>query len=318
MVRKLARKVTAETDVRRALETLTLNEIAERFFTEKRLSGIAPRTLEDYQTHYRYFTEFVGRDLLPEEISKEILLQYIDWMLNERNLSPVTVNIRMRPIRSLLRYAYREGYIPREVHTAIKLLKTPDDTIESFTPAEIKTLLKQIDTSRFVGFRDYVMICVLLDTMVRISELLNIRRHNVFLAEGFIKLEAQHTKTRKARNVPISTKTAKLLSQYLRETEDFDDDRLFLTFDGRPLRAIHWRTRLHEYGEMAGITGKRVSPHTFRHTGALFYIMNGGDPFSLQKILGHSDLTMVRKYIQMTNSDVKQQHNQFSPLKNIT
>ncbi|TCP54435.1 phage integrase family protein [Tumebacillus sp. BK434] len=72
-----------------------------------------------------------------------------------------------------------------------------------------------------------------------------------------------------------------------------------------------------EYGELAGIRNKRVSPHTFRHTGALFYILNGGDPFSLQKILGHTDMSMVRKYIQMTSADVKRQHNIFSPLKNI-
>lgn len=46
--------------------------------------------------------------------------------------------------------------------------------------------------------------------------------------------------------------------------------------------------------------------------------MNGGDPFSLQRILGHSDMSMVRKYIQMTNADVKRPHNTFSPLKNIS
>ena len=45
--------------------------------------------------------------------------------------------------------------------------------------------------------------------------------------------------------------------------------------------------------------------------------MNGGDPFSLQKILGHSDMSMVRKYIQMTDSDVKRQHNTFSPLNRV-
>jgi integrase/recombinase XerD len=56
----------------------------------------------------------------------------------------------------------------------------------------------------------------------------------------------------------------------------------------------------------------------FRHTGALFYILNGGDPFSLQKILGHTDRSMVRKYIQMNNTDVKKQHNEFSPISTIT
>jgi integrase/recombinase XerD len=74
---------------------------------------------------------------------------------------------------------------------------------------------------------------------------------------------------------------------------------------------------LQDYGRKAGVTNKRVSPHTFRHTGALFYIMNGGDPFSLQKILGHSDLTMVRRYVQMTDLNMKSQHKKFSPLNKL-
>jgi integrase/recombinase XerD len=161
------------------------------------------------------------------------------------------------------------------------------------------------------------MIYVLLDTMVRISELLNMKRSNVDLKIGNIKLEPHETKTKRTRSVPNSTKTIKLLDEYIRESEDFGNEYLFETYDCRDILSNTWRRRLTELGEMAGITNKRVSPHTFRHTGALFYIMNGGDPFSLQKILGHSDMSMVRKYIQMTDSDVKRQHNSFSPLKSI-
>lgn len=137
------------------------------------------------------------------------------------------------------------------------------------------------------------------------------------MKEGSIKLEAHETKTRRSRTVPLSSKTAKLLSDYMKETEEFGAETLFVTYDGRPMIAASWRDRLSDYGDMAGIKNKRVSPHTFRHTGALFYILNGGDPFSLQKILGHSDMSMVRKYIQMSNADVKRQHNSFSPLKGI-
>jgi site-specific recombinase XerD len=72
----------------------------------------------------------------------------------------------------------------------------------------------------------------------------------------------------------------------------------------------------HVFDKVAGIK-KAVLPHIMRHTGVLFYRLNDGDPFSLQKKLGHSDLSMTRKYIQITNMDVKRQHNTFSPLKNI-
>ncbi|AOH54917.1 hypothetical protein ABE28_011190 [Peribacillus muralis] len=91
---------------------------------------------------------------------------------------------------------------------------------------------------------------------------------------------------------------------------------MFLTYDGREITSYTWRTRLHEVADIAGVK-KAVRPHILRHTGALLYIMNGGYPFSLQKILGYSDLSMTRKYIQMTNMDVKRQHNITSPLKGL-
>lgn len=296
---------------------LSLTEMFDRFMAVKRTEGLSPRTVEEYEIHFRYLMEFLDQDIPNEDITADLFREYIDWMLNDRGLSPVTVNIRLRTMRAFMRFCYSEEYISSPIHDKIKLLKTEEDTIQSLSIAEIKSLLIQPDTNSYVGFRDYVMICVLLDTMVRISELLKMRRGNVDLNEGSIKLEAHETKTRRSRIVPISDKTRKLLAEYMKETEDFGEDTLFLSYDGRPILANTWRTRLSEYGEAAGITNKRVSPHTFRHTGALLYILNSGDPFSLQKILGHSDMSMVRKYIQMTNADVKRQHNTFSPLKNI-
>ncbi|WP_158235130.1 tyrosine-type recombinase/integrase, partial [Pseudomonas sp. 2995-3] len=62
---------------------------------------------------------------------------------------------------------------------------------------------------------------------------------------------------------------------------------------------------------------KQVSPHIWRHSGAILYIMNGGDPFSLKSILGHTTLHMTNHYVKMANTDVKKRHNQFSALKNV-
>ncbi len=102
-------------------------------------------------------------------------------MLNDQGLKPTTVNVRIRTNRAFLRHCYQEGRNEIPIHEKFKPIKTPEDEIQSFTSAEIKALLNQIDDSRFVGFRDKVMIYVLLDTMVRISELLNMRRSNVDL-----------------------------------------------------------------------------------------------------------------------------------------
>ncbi|MEH7504924.1 tyrosine-type recombinase/integrase [Neobacillus drentensis] len=315
-MRKGVRKHGRVSPVRKVTETFTMSEMFERFMWFKQSEGLAPRTIEEYKIHFQWLLDYLEGDLSSEEMTLEVFLEWVDFMLNEKGLQPTTVNIRIRTMRAFLRWCYLEELIKTPIHEKFKPMKTAEDTIEALTVAEIKTLLSAFDESTYVGFRDKVMVMVLLDSMVRISELLAMKRSNVDFKAGVIKLEAMNTKTRKAREVPLSSKTMKLLKEYMNESEDFGEDLLFLTYDGREMISNTWRIRLHEVAEVAGIK-KAVRPHVMRHTGALLYIMNGGDPFSLQRILGHSDMSMTRKYIQMTNLDIKRQHNVFSPLKNV-
>ncbi|MFB3168499.1 tyrosine-type recombinase/integrase [Neobacillus sp. 179-C4.2 HS] len=317
ITRKYKRGQGIGKSTKQVLDELTLDEMFDKFMNFKKTEALAPRTISEYYIHFNYLKDFLGNDITNESITLEDFRGYIGYMLHDKELAPMTVNIRIRTMRAFIRFCYTEGYINTPIHENFKPVKAPEDTLESLTPAEIKKLLSVIDDELYTGFRDKVIIFVLLDTLVRISELVTIKRSNVDLKGGFIQLEAGNTKTRKARTVPLSTKTVKLLKEYLKETEDFGDEYLFLTYDGHQINHATVRLNLRDYGKKANINNKRVSPHTFRHTGALFYIMNGGDPFSLQKILGHTDMSMVRKYIQMTDTDVKRQHNSFSPLNRI-
>jgi integrase/recombinase XerD len=314
--RKGARTTSKVNRTKSVEQKFTLHEMFEQYMNYKLSEGLAEPTILAYYENFRYLTDFLEGELSNEEITVEIFIEYIAFMLHEKKLQPTTANTRIRNMRAFIKYCYQEGWVKDPIHERFKPVKIPQDTIESFTPAELKALLNQIDDSRYVGILDKVMIYTLLDTMVRISELLNMKRLNVDLKAGHIKLEPHKTKTKRARTGPISTKTVKLLKEYMAETEDFGCDILFVTYDGRPILSNKWRRRLTELGEMAGISNKRVSPHTFRHTGALFYVMNG-DPFSLQKILGHTDMSMGRKYIQMTDTDVKRQHNTFTPWNRV-
>jgi integrase/recombinase XerD len=65
------------------------------------------------------------------------------------------------------------------------------------------------------------------------------------------------------------------------------------------------------------VNGKRCTPHTFRHTFARKYLLNGGDPFSLQQILGHSSLQTVRLYVNLWSTDIQAQHRKFSPADSL-
>jgi len=93
---------------------------------------------------------------------------------------------------------------------------------------------------------------------------------------------------------------------------------LFLNENGLPLTRSGVQQMLRRLGRAVGLTGARCSPHTFRHTFAKNYLLNGGDIFSLQKILGHSSLASVRVYLNLLNGDVKAQHQKFSPVDNLS
>jgi len=295
---------------------LTLDEMFNKFMTAKKTEGLAPRTLAEYFNNYEFLKEYLGNDMTNENVTTEDFQGYIGFMLHEKELAPMTVNIRMRNMRAFIRYCHKKGWVKEPIHEEFKPIKTPEDTLKSFTPEEVKRMLDMIDDSTYTGFRNKVIIFVLLDTLVRISELCAMKRRNVNLEKGEIFLEAMDTKTRKARIVPITEPTIELMKEYMEITEDFDDEHLFLTYDGHEINHATVRIDLRDLGREAGVK-KRVSPHTFRHTGALWYIKNGGDPFSLQKTLGHTDMSMTRKYIQMSNMDVQGQHKKFSPINNL-
>lgn len=100
-------------------------------------------------------------------------------MLYEQGLSPVTVNNRIRTLRAFLRFCYKEDYIQHPIHEDLKILRTPQDLIESFTIEEIRMLLSVINKESYTGFHDALIIQFLLDTMVRVSELVAIKKENV-------------------------------------------------------------------------------------------------------------------------------------------
>lgn len=98
---------------------------------------------------------------------------------------------------------------------------------------------------------------------------------------------------------------------------DLETDAVFVNINNEQISPRSLQDKMKEYGHSAEITGVRLSPHTFRHTMAKFYIMNGGDPFTLRRILGHATLDMVDYYVELFSSDIKQQHKKFSPIENM-
>ncbi|WP_411953238.1 tyrosine-type recombinase/integrase [Alkalibacillus sp. S2W] len=297
---------------------LTLKDMHRIFIRYKKADGMSQRTIDDYEKTFGYFLDYLdGNDVNRNDLTPDLFLDYKTFLIEK--YSPNTVNVRLRTMHAFLKFCYEEGYINEALNMYVKKVRAPIDNLEALEVEEIERLIGTVSrysSEWFTDFRNKVIILTLLDSMARVSELMQAKRRNLNLEEGILYLEGSTVKTRQGRAVPLSYKTCKLLSELLRETADFDSDLIFLTYTGTELTSNTVRAFLRDYAKEAGIN-KQVSPHVLRHTGALFYIMNGGDPFSLQKILGHKDMSMTRRYVQMASANVKDRHENFSPLNGL-
>jgi len=235
----------------------------------------------------------------------------------QRGLSGHTINTYMRSIRAFWSWLVEEEVIESNPFSKLKIPKPPKKIITTFSPHQIELLLGVMSSSA-EGYRDMVIILTLLDTGLRVNELINLRMENIWLEEGLIKVLG---KGNKERLVPIGKQIRKLLwryiNQYRPEPARPKLDNLFLTQDGRPLTKNRVETIMKHYGRTAGLTGVRCSPHTLRHTFAINFLRNDGDIFSLQIILGHSSLEMTRRYCELANVDIKKAHAIASPVDNL-
>lgn len=152
--------------IKKVTEELTLFEMFNKFMTVKKTEALAPRTIADYYKNFEFFKRYIIEDLSADEITLDVFRGFIGHMLHDMELSPVTVNVRIRTMRAFIRFCFKEGYIDTPIHENFKPVKTPEDTLESLTPAEIKMLLSVIDDELYTGFRDKVIVLVLLDTLV--------------------------------------------------------------------------------------------------------------------------------------------------------
>lgn len=310
------------------------------FFRAKETEGLKPRTLNDHKNHYRYLQRWLTEQyptIKLDDMTADHIRQYIQHMLTEqtlysshptlqehntdKGLSPATVNIRTRTLKCFLKFLHTEGYLQTDLASRIKLQKVREDTLGAFSKEQVLLLLGAPNQREYVGFRDYALLTLLFDTGLRINEALNLQVNDLNVADRTINVRSTITKNGKSRNVPLTKRTVELLVALIHENQKQFASRysstVFLLNNGKPLTYNQAYERISLHGDKAGITGVRVSPHTFRHTFAKLYIKNGGDPFTLQKILGHHDISMVRKYIQMDQRDIQEKHEQSSPLAGV-
>jgi site-specific recombinase XerD len=128
-------------------------------------------------------------------------------------------------------------------------------------------------------------------------------------------------KGNKHRVVHFGRDTKKAVWKYLQKRDIEEDEPLFLsvrgTLAGDPLTRAGLLQLMERLGKVAGLQGVRCSPHTCRHTAALRFLNAGGNVFSLQQLLGHTDLTMTQRYLNLAEADLESQARRFSPVDSL-
>jgi integrase/recombinase XerD len=298
--------------------TTTLKGMVSAFLSTRRLRNLSPNTITFYSQHLNKFLEFMEShypDVSLEKIDNTILREYVSGL--KENHSAGRVNHYIKVLKILFKFMVEEGVISENPSKKVSRIKADQTATATFSNSQIMTMLEvtkhQMD---FPGIRNYALITLLYDTGCRISELLDLKIDDVQLDEKILTVKG---KRGKGRVVPFGDRSLISLVKYLnRRTTLFGKDGvLFLTKFCDPLTRRMTNKIIERIGEKAKVKNVRLSAHTFRHTFAKNWLMNGGDIFSLQKILGHRTLDMVRNYVNITFNDIQSQHSKFSPGDNL-
>jgi len=298
--------------------TTTLKGMISAFISTRRLRNLSPNTITFYSQHLNKFLEFMESqypDVSLEQIDHTILREYVSGL--KENHSPGGVNHHIKVLKIMFKFMLEEEVITENPSRKISRIKTDQAVIPTFSNNQIMAMLEvtkyQMD---FPGTRNYTLITLLYDTGCRISELLELKVDDIQLDEKILTVKG---KGGKGRVVPFGDRSLVCLVKYLnRRNKLFGNaELLLLTKFGDPLTLRMTNKIIERIGAKAEVENVRLSAHTFRHTFAKNWLMNGGDIFSLQKILGHRTLDMVRNYVNITFKDMQSQHRKYSPGDNL-
>ncbi|MEQ6390823.1 tyrosine-type recombinase/integrase [Bacillaceae bacterium S4-13-58] len=292
----------------------------QRFIGDCRIRNLKEHTLIYYKRElqlYKRTLEEQGIDPTPHLVNKNIINKnVILYMLEEQECKEVTVNTRLRAVRTFYNFLEKENLIQSNPFHEVKFIKHNRRIIQTFSKEQVRLLLDQPDGSSFTGIRDLTIMMLLLETGVRANECISIDVKDINWTDHNIRIK--EPKGSKERIVPIQKRMQKQLRKYLNIRGRLEEvDALFVSIDNQRLSKRQLQNLISKYGRQAGIKDVRCSPHTFRHTMAKLSVQRGADIFTLQAILGHSSLEMVRVYVHLFSSDVYENHKKFSPIERL-
>jgi site-specific recombinase XerD len=285
---------------------MNLQILFEQFIKERRfLKNSSEKTIRFYNQSWNRFRKAFLQ--LPDKLSKAHLSEFV-LNMRESGLSAISCNVYIRGINSFLSWLYESEHT--EEHFKIKQLKEEKKVIQTFNEEQIKRIINW-KPQGFYQWRLYALLCLLIDTGIRIDEARTLTREKIDFENLLITVRG---KGNKERIVPMSIELRKVLFRF---SQKHQFDVFFPTRFGSRLEYHNILGDFKELAKRLNIRGVRVSFHTLRHSFAVNYVRNGGNLFYLQKALGHETLQMTRRYTELNSEDLKMMHAKTSLLSKL-
>jgi integrase/recombinase XerD len=283
----------------------------QAFFTERLITqrNASPQTIAAYRDTFKLLLRFAHEQtgkqpfqLDIEHLDAPLIGAFLTHLEQVRGNSPRTRNARLGAIHSFYRFAALEH--PEHAHTIARVMAIPTKRHERNTLCyldleEITALLAAPDLDTWLGRRDHALLILMIQTGVRVSELVGLRVRDVHLGTGpHIRVTG---KGRKKRATTLTGETVAVMSAWLTEPRGQPDEPLFPTGQGRPLSrytvgAIVSRHAATAADTCPSLRAKRVTPHTLRHTNAMLLRAKGVDIATIALWLGHESTQTTHIY----------------------
>ncbi|WP_419146636.1 tyrosine-type recombinase/integrase [Priestia endophytica] len=231
----------------------------------------------------------------------------------QKKVSNVTINNYLRNIKVFFKWLHNEGEIQKNPLETIKQIKTVRRPKEAITEKEFKNLLEQFDYTKFHGYRNKIIVMLLQDTGMRIGECLALKVDDIDFKHKMILVTK--TKGRKERYVYFSRRMLRELKHYIKFRDRYTSTKvLFPTTRNTEMSVHSFEKQLKKAGSRIGLS---IHPHQLRNNFARQFLMNGGDLYTLSRILGHSSVTITESaYLDLTHEEIAKKYQNHSPLSN--
>ncbi len=306
----------------------TLDQLATAYLDDLQVRGYKPKTIHGYAKNLRTFVRWAltERATTLAQFDAVVVKQYIRYLQHkpkwaERGyqtttvrevVGPAAIRNYVRDLKALAAWLAEEHYTEGNVLAEVRVPKADETPIEPFGDEDLDLIFGALDTADAFDLRDYVVLHTLWDTGMRVGELVALTLDDVDLQSCQIRI--QHAKFGKWRDIGFGRETHKYLTRYLTlcrpQPVAEGDRRLFLALDGFPMTEATVQKICYRLSRRTGV---HIHCHRFRHTFAVQMLKAGTDLRTLQRLMGHSDIRILARYLNLASDDAIRAHQTNSP-----